>query len=169
MTPPIDPLALLRALAEERIDYVVIGGFAVIAYGVARVTRDLDICPDPDPANLARLAAWLDEIGAVQMGAGDFDVNELPFDPARPEDLAQGGNFRLETPLGILDVMQWIAGVEAEPAFALLSDEAVLTEVDGIPVRIASLGHLRDMKRAAGRPQDLADLADLAIAHPDEA
>jgi len=40
--------------------------------------------------------------------------------------------------------------------------------VDGIAVRTASLSHLRDMKRAAGRPQDLQDLADLAIAHPDE-
>jgi len=167
MTAPIDPLALLRALAQAQIDYVVIGGFAVIAYGVARVTKDLDICPDPDPRNLARLAACLDEIGAVQMGVGDFDVDELPFDPTRPEDLAQGGNFRLDTPLGILDVMQWIAGVQADPAFAALSDEAILTEVDGIAVRIASLGHLRDMKRAAGRPQDLQDLADLAIAHPD--
>lgn len=166
MTAPIDPVALLRALSDARIDHVVIGGFAVIAHGVARVTKDLDICPDPDRANLARLAACLQAIDAVQLGAEDCEPNELPFDPTRPEDLAQGGNFRLQTTLGILDVMQWISGVEVEPAFAALSGDAILTDVEGIPVRIASLAHLRAMKRAAGRPQDLQDLADLEIAHP---
>jgi hypothetical protein len=49
-----------------------------------------------------------------------------------------------------------------------LAADAVEAEVEGVPVRIASLSKLRAMKRAAGRPQDLADLADLAIAHGDD-
>jgi hypothetical protein len=104
----------------------------------------------------------------VQLGVGDFEEAEMPFDPTRAEDLTQGGNFRLETPPGILDLMQWISGVEGDQAYLALAADAVEAEVEGVPVRIASLSKLRAMKRAAGRPQDLQDLADLAIAHGDD-
>ncbi len=82
--------------------------------------------------------------------------------------MAQGGNFRLEAPLGILDLTRWLSGVDAEHAYPVLCDEAVDAEVDGVPVQICSLAHLRAMKRAAGRPQDVQNLADLAIAQGDE-
>jgi hypothetical protein len=164
---PLDPVALLRALSAAGVDHIVIGGFAVISHGVVRVTRDLDICPGPDRANLGRLARCLAELEVTQLGAGDFDAAEMPFDPTRPEELAQGGNFRLESRLGILDVMQWVSGVDGEHAYPVLAAHAVDTEVEGVPVRICSLADLRAMKRAAGRPQDLQDLADLAIAHGD--
>jgi hypothetical protein len=165
---PLDPVALLRALSDAGVDHVVIGGFAVISHGVVRVTKDLDICPGPDRANLGRLARCLADLGVMQLGAGDFDPAEMPFDPTRAEDLAEGGNFRLESPHGILDVMQWVSGVDGEHAYPALAANAVDTQVEGVPVRICSLAHLRAMKRAAGRPQDLQDLADLAIAHGDE-
>ena len=59
-------------------------------------------------------------------------------------------------------------GRRGEQAYDGLGADAVEAEVEGVPVRIASLAQLRAMKRAAGRPQDLQDLADLAIAHGDE-
>jgi hypothetical protein len=162
---PIDPVPLLRRLADAGVLHVVIGGFAVVAHGVLRVTKDLDICPDPAPDNLERLAAFVAGIDAVQLGTGEFDADEMPLDPTSPDDLAEGGNFRLQSPLGALDVMQWVPGIDADQAFATLAADAVAADVDGVPVRISSLVHLRAMKRAAGRPQDLQDLADLAIAH----
>ena len=168
MNAPLDPLPLLRALAQAGVEHVVIGGFAVIAHGVARVTKDLDICPAPDRANLERLARCLGDLGVTQLGVEEFDPDEMPFDPTRAEDLAQGGNFRLQSPVGALDVMQWVSGVDSEQAHEALAADAVSAEVEGVAVRIASLARLRAMKRAAGRPQDLQDLADLAIAHGDE-
>ncbi|HEV8054038.1 MAG TPA: hypothetical protein VGP30_04350, partial [Candidatus Limnocylindrales bacterium] len=57
--------------------------------------------------------------------------------------------------------MQWIAGIEADPAFDALSADAIEAELDGIRLRVCSLEHLIAMKRAAGRPRDLDDLQRL--------
>ena len=167
MSTPLDPEALLRSFSEAGLRYVVVGGVAVNAHGVIRATKDLDICPDPDRSNLERLAKLLRDLEVVQVGAEDFDDAEMPFDPKNAEDLAQGGNFRLQTRLGELDVMQWLSGIEGDLAYAVLADEAMIVELEGLDVPICSLRHLRAMKRAAGRPQDLQDLADLAVARGD--
>lgn len=164
----MDPEALLRHLAARQLNHVVIGGVAVNGHGVIRATKDLDICPDPAPENLARLAEILRDLDAAQVGMEDFTTEEMPFDPTNVDDLAQGGNFRLTTRLGDLDVMQWLSGIDGDLAFPTLAPDAVIVQLPGIDVLICSLDHLRAMKRAAGRPQDLKDLADLAIAHGDD-
>jgi predicted nucleotidyltransferase len=168
VTGSLDPGALLRRLHEAGVRHVVVGGFAVIAHGVLRTTNDLDICPDDAPDNLARLAAVLAELHARHAGAAEFDAGEFPYDPTRPDELAAGGNFRLSTDLGELDVMQWLPGI-GEDAYDVLAAEAISADVDGVPVSVCSLEHLRSMKRAADRPQDRADLERLALAHGDSA
>jgi hypothetical protein len=85
------------------------------------------------------------------------------MDPTQPDDLALGGNFCLQTSLGRLDVMQWVSGIDADDLYAELEREALVGELEGIPVRVCGLEHLRAMKRAAGRPQDLEDLARLDV------
>lgn len=146
---------------------MLIGGLAVNAYGVIRATQDVDICPDPDRVNLERLAGLLRDLEARQLGVEDegFAEREMPFDPTKPEDLAQGGNLRLETELGVLDVMQWLPGIDN--AYATLSEDSRQATAFGITVRVCSLAKLRQMKQAAGRPRDLQDLADLDAAHPE--
>lgn len=52
MLEALDPLPLLRALHERGVEYVVVGGFALNAHGVIRVTKDLDIVPNPSERNL---------------------------------------------------------------------------------------------------------------------
>ena len=168
MTAPLDPEGLLRAMSEVELRYVVVGGLAVNAHGVIRATKDVDICPETERTNLARLAALLRDLDAVQVGMEDFDAAEMPFDPTNVDDLAQGGNFRVATRLGNLDIMQWLSGVPGDLAYPTLAADAILVELSGFEVRVCSLEQLRAMKRAAGRPQDLQDLADLAIAHGDD-
>ena len=163
MTDVLNPEPLLRALHEAGVQHIIIGGFAVNAHGVIRPSKDLDIVPDPDPANLQRLAGLLAELHARHVGLGDFDADEFPFDPTRPEDLRAGANFRLETRLGDLDVMQWVAGIDADPAYDALAAGAIEGELDGIPLRVCGLEHLVAMKRAAGRPLDLDDLRRLGV------
>ena len=170
MTTPLDPAGLLRELHSAGIRYILIGGLAVNAHGVIRSTKDVDICPSPDAANLARLAGLLQRLGVRQLGVGDggFAAEEFPFDPTRARDLAEGGNFRLETSLGVLDIMQWVPGIDADQAYAILATDAQPASAFGIELCVCSLRTLRLMKHAAGRPQDLQDLADLEIAHPEK-
>jgi hypothetical protein len=169
VTAPLDVSALLRRLAAAQVDFVLIGGLAVNAHGVIRSTRDVDIVPSGDPQNLARLARLLADLEVRQLGVGNegFADNEMPLDPTRAEDLRQGGNFRLETALGALDIMQWVPGIDADQAFATLAAEAQVAHAFDTKIRVCSLRHLRTMKETAGRPQDLQDLADLAAANGD--
>jgi hypothetical protein len=170
MTERLDVGALLRQLHDAGVDHVLIGGLAVNAWGVIRSTKDIDICPSPDADNLRRLADLLRRLGVRQLGVSDdgFAERELPFDPTRAEDLVEGGNFRLQTPLGVLDIMQWVPGLDADIAYEALVADARPAMAFGIEIQVCSLANLRRMKRAAGRPQDLQDLADLETAHPHE-
>ena len=59
------PVALLRLLAAAQVDFVVIGGVAVVAQGYARATRDLDITYATDAENLERLGGVLDRKSVV--------------------------------------------------------------------------------------------------------
>lgn len=156
-----DPEALFQNLARADVRYVVIGGWAVNAHGHRRFTGDLDICPDPEPENLSRLAGLLASLHAEHLGAGDFDAAEIPGDPTDPESLAEGGNFRVATDHGVLDVMQWVPGIDADHAYEHLAADALEGTVFGAAVRVCSLDALREMKRAADRAIDREDLEAL--------
>lgn len=156
-----EPDELLLALTRARVAFIVIGGVAVGVHGFVRATRDLDVVPDPDPENLERLARVLRQLDARHVGEGDFESDEFPVDPTDPTQLAGGANFRLETSRGELDVMQWVSGIDADPAYAGLAPAAMIVSFRGTQIRVCSLEHLRAMKRAAGRPQDLEDLRRL--------
>lgn len=157
----LDPEPLLRFLHERGVEHIIIGGVAVAAHGYARPTNDLDVVPRGGRDNLTRLAAALAEINARPAERGDFAADEFPMDATSVEDLASGGNFRLDTDLGPLDVMQWIAGVDVDDLYAELDREALAFTLDEIPLRYCGLAHLRAMKQAAGRPRDLDDLEHL--------
>lgn len=152
---------LLLALQDANVRFVIIGGVAVAVHGYVRATTDLDIVPDPDSANLVRLASLLRQIGARHVGIGDVQADEFPYDPTDPAQLAQGANFRLDTDLGALDIMQWVAGLEGDPIYPALARRAVSVAFRGRPVLVCGLADLRAMKQAAGRSQDLLDLEEL--------
>jgi predicted nucleotidyltransferase len=158
-----EPDDLLLALTNAQVEFVVIGGIAVGVHHYARATKDLDIVPDPSSENMQRLARLLVEIDAQQVGVGDFSPDEFPFDPTDPVQLAEGANFRLETSHGPLDILQWVAGIETDLAYTELAPKAFPVQFRDIQVQVCALDHLRSMKSAAGRKQDLEDLEQLAV------
>ena len=78
MTDALNPEPLLRALHEAGVRHIIIGGFAVNAHGVIRPSRDLDIVPNPDPANLKRLATLLADVVQGMSGLG-FRCGRVPL------------------------------------------------------------------------------------------
>jgi len=156
--PVLQAEALLRVLAEHRVEFVIIGGFALAAHGVVRGTKDIDIVPNPSPENVARLVSALRNLAAEPMLADDFDPSELGVD-LDEEGLRQGGNWALRTRLGRLDVMQHVDGMKS---YAALRQSSVQREVPGAGAHhFAGLDELIAMKVAAGRPQDEIDIASL--------
>jgi hypothetical protein len=149
-----DLRSLLETLNERNVRFVVIGGVAVGAHGYLRATADLDLVPDPDPENLNRLIKALDSLDATLPTVGD-----RPFDSAGDAGvIRRGGNVTADTRFGGLDVVQIAQGV---PTYSTLIEDAVDSDLLGVPVRVCSLSRLREMKQAQGRTQDRADLENL--------
>lgn len=148
---------LLRRLAEADVEFVVVGGLALNAWGVVRGTKDVDVVIATDPANIQRVAEVAVAAGGhVQQGEALLGT---PFSIAAA--LAGGEQVAIETDLGRLDVLQGLDGV---PSFGELRPAAVEAEILGSTVWVCSREDLKAMKQAAGRTRDLADLEDLDAA-----
>jgi predicted nucleotidyltransferase len=155
-TPEFALTRLLRRLVEADVDFVVIGGVAVIVQASPRFTRDLDICHAADKANLDRLGSVLVELGA-RLREVDEDV---PFVPDA-QTLAHARTLTLTTPDGDIDLL---ADPDGSPGYAAMRRNASRIDLEGVTVLVASIEDMIAMKRAAGRPQDLVDLESLEIA-----
>lgn len=147
---------LLRRLVDGGVDFVVIGGVAVVAQAMPRWTKDLDICYATNPENLDALGAVLVAIGATLHGADD----DLPFVPDG-RTLRRTQILTLTSREGDIDLLVQPDGC---PPYPELKANADRIELDGAGVLVAGIDDLIAMKRAAGRPQDLIDLEALEIA-----
>lgn len=144
---------LLRLLSEAGVEFVVVGGLAVISHGHARTTLDLDVCYARSPENIRKLASALQPIHPRLRGAPEG----LPFFWDE-RTLRNGLNFTLVTDLGDLDLFGEVTGLGNYNDIAL---RAVEVDLRGISVRILALDDLIRSKAAAGRAKDLVDLEAL--------
>lgn len=151
------PEKLFELLNKNGVEYIVVGGMAVSAHGYIRTTNDLDICPKQNPENIRRLAKTLETIKYTILGLGDFNPNEFDLKPDF-EGLSQGGNWRLQTQYGILDIMQYFKAAED---VNVLFDEAIELDIDDVKVQFVGYDDLLLLKTDAGRPQDKADIEAL--------
>lgn len=153
---PLDVGELIATLARHGVEYVVIGGVATQVHGHRRTTMDLDITTDPSPANLRRLGAALAELEAKPEDVGPGEVELSVGDPER---LAVAAIVPpLQTRHGQLHILKEPKGARG---FAEMRDAALVVDLNGNEIAIVSLDDLIRMKRAAGRPGDLGDIAAL--------
>jgi len=145
--PSFQPRAILRTLAEHRVDFVLIGGMAGIARGSSYPSYDVDIAYERSRANLARLVAALIELDAGLRGAPP----DVPF-ILDVKTIENGAHFTFDTRFGSLDIL---SDPNAPTYASLLDGAGARVPVEGIAIHVASLDHLIAMKEAAGRPKDL--------------
>lgn len=150
------PQTIFEALNHHGVRYVVIGGLAVQAHGVARSTLDVDIIVDRTPENYRRLRDAVIALGATVPAVDPRTFVEL--DPTDEVDLARGSVVRITTRAGALDVLRDPPGADH---FDRLAARALPVTVLGIEIPIVALDDLIAMKRAIGRPKDLSDIAEL--------
>jgi predicted nucleotidyltransferase len=146
---------LLKRLNDTGVEYVIIGGLAVISHGHVRATVDLDLCYARTPENLRRLVAALAPIHPRLRGAPP----ELPFFWDE-RTLRNGLNFTLVTDEGDVDALGEVTGLGNYDDIAL---RAIEIDLYGARVRMLSLEDLIRSKAAAGRAKDLVDLEALRV------
>ena len=134
---------MLSALSEHDVEYMVVGAYALAYHGLPRATGDIDIWLRCSPENAKRAWAALQAFGAPLAGIAI-------------EDFESPGNvIQIGVAPRRIDIMTSIDGVEFNDA----TDDRAVTSIDGILVPIIGRQQLISNKRAAGRPQDIADLA----------
>lgn len=133
---------LLSALASNQVEYLVVGGYAVIYHGYVRTTGDLDIWVALDPENAVKI---------------ESSIRSLGFNPPGLKAewfVRKGSVLRIgQEPLRF-DIINDIDGVTFADCYA----RRITTHLQDVEVNLISLQDLKQNKRASGRNKDLADL-----------
>ncbi|MGA2508239.1 MAG: DUF6036 family nucleotidyltransferase [Chitinispirillaceae bacterium] len=135
----------LKLLNRKKVEYLIVGGYAVAFYGYVRVTKDLDILFHNSPQNIQRLKSALNGFGFPADGLSDVAFSE------------KGKIIRMGVSPVMIELINAISGVSFETAWK----NRVKGEYGRTKVFYLSKPDLLKNKSASGRPQDLADVAEL--------
>ena len=145
---------LVDALARAGVEFVIVGGVAVVAHGHVRATGDLDVCYARTTENFECIARALAPFRPWLRGA----PRQLPF-TLDARTIKNGLNFTLTTEVGDVDLLGELTGVGG---YDQVARDAVEIELYGNAVRVASLDVLERNKLAIGRAKDLLDIEAIA-------
>ncbi len=144
MRLPQDFKEFLVLLEQNKVDYLLIGGYAVGIHGYPRATNDMDIFIPLDLKNVERVIQTLHEFG---FSNATLDLLDQPSSMVR---------------IGIepnkLEITNFIDGVAFEGCF---QNRVRVRLEENLEVNLISLADLRINKKASGRLKDLADLENL--------
>ncbi|MEI7584440.1 nucleotidyltransferase [Runella sp.] len=130
---------------EENVEYVVLGGHAVIAHGYLRTTGDIDIFVNPTLENAQKLLRALERYGYTN---GEFEIDDFTLVP-NYLSFSRYDNY--------IDLMTFTVGVTFDECYT----NRMELEVEGVRVKFINLPELIRNKKALNRPQDLQDLDNL--------
>ena len=140
-----DFIEFIGSLNDNRVRYLVVGGYAVALHGYPRYTKNIDIWVEMTAENASNILKALE-----QFGFGSLGVKEADF--TLPDQMLQLGY-----PPGRIDILTTLPGVEFSECYTART----VVEVDGVSVNFIDLESLKKNKKATGRHQDLADLENL--------
>lgn len=150
---------IFQALNEAEVRYVVVGGLATVLHGHARFTLDVDLIVDLEPEAAHRAVDALVDLGfepRVPVPARDFADTEKRARWIRDKGMRVFSFWSPSDPMTVVDLF-----VEHPIEFQELWSQAREARLGGTLVRIASIPHLIQLKRDAGRPKDLDDIRKL--------
>ncbi len=142
---PRDFKEFLQLLNSKKIEYLLIGGYAVALYGYPRSTGDMDIWIALSENNARKIVETLKEFG--------FNVPELK----EGLFLEREKNIRMGNPPLRIEILTSIDGVE----FAECYKNKQVVAIDDVMINFISLEDLKRNKKASGRYRDLDDLDHL--------
>lgn len=134
---------MLSAFAEENVEYLLVGAYALAAHGYVRATEDIDLRVKGGRENAERIMAAL-----TRFGAPTHEVEARDFE-------APGVVFQIGVAPRQIDILTSIDAVDFDAAWP----EREEVEVVELKIPVIGRRHLLRNKRAAGRPKDLADAA----------
>ncbi|MFH1846816.1 MAG: DUF6036 family nucleotidyltransferase [Candidatus Omnitrophota bacterium] len=142
---PKDFKELLQLLNSKKVEYLVIGGYAVALYGYPRATGDMDVWIAISKNNAKKVVEVLKEFG--------FDIPELN----EQLFLEKEKNIRMGNPPLRIEILTSIDGVDFEECYR----KRKVVTIDDMKVNFISFDDLKKNKKASGRYQDLADVENL--------
>ena len=135
---------LLQSLLDHNVKFLVIGAWALPAYGIERMTRDIDIFIEPTEENANKTIKALQKVGYTAIRD---DHTELLL--TQKVLLRQ---YILQT-----DVHPFVKGSEFHRAWKTRKE----TDIKGLKIFVPSIDELLSMKKAANRPKDVEDILNL--------
>jgi hypothetical protein len=149
--------ALLRALVDNGVRFLVVGSSGAALLGAHLQPGDLDVCVATDATNLERLGAALIAVGARPRVSVPGWVTEEEAAAWTPGLTAETLELLFQTPHGDLDILFASLAPDGrrEVPYEELLGPSVEVAIEGTTVAVASPAHLLASKLAAGRPKDL--------------
>jgi hypothetical protein len=132
---------ILQAFAGEKVKFLLVGAYALAAYGYPRATMDIDLWVEPSPENADAVLRALRHFGA-------------PLEKVTKEDFQKDDTiFQIGVAPRRIDIITTASGLQFKESF----NRSAAIDINGIEVRILSLADLIRNKRASGRTKDIAD------------
>ncbi len=128
------------------VEYIVVGGYAVIVRGYSRSTGDIDIWVNKTLDNFKRLQKAIQHFGLPTSAVKESEFFSEEFDV-----------FTFGKPPYAIEIMTAVKGLDFGSTFINSSIE----QINDTPVRIIHLLNLIEAKKAAGRSKDLNDIENL--------
>jgi predicted nucleotidyltransferase len=140
---PEDFRDFIESLNSNKVEYILIGGWAVGLHGNPRTTKDIDFLVESSSRNIKKLQKALYEFGAPPVDEKHFKT--------------PGNAYRMGRHPMQIDVLSHATGIDTAKSLK----KAVTITVDKINIRVISIDDLIESKKATGRLQDLADVEKL--------